>query len=45
MPPKISIMPIKPRGMLCNTLFAEQGLSEHIENKGFPVLLCSSKHF
>lgn len=28
MPPKISIMPIKPRAMLCNTRFAEQGLSE-----------------
>lgn len=28
MPPKISIVPIKPRGMLCNTLLAEQGLSE-----------------
>lgn len=28
MPPKISIVPIKPRGMLCNTLLGEQGLSE-----------------
>ena len=28
MPPKISIMLIKPQGMLCNMLLAEQGLSE-----------------
>lgn len=28
MPPKISIMLIKPLGMLCNMLLTEQGLSE-----------------